>query len=237
MEKQYVPTGVVEFDNLFANGGYPKGNQILVLGGPGSGKSIFGLQYLHYGITKLNEPGVYVTFEETPDKVRKNALNFGWNLRPLEEGRKLIIVDAISSRAGVRPKEEYSLEATFDITSLLGKLEKTLWEIDAKRLVIDSISAVGLYSQNENIARANILKLSNALTSHVTSLILAEAKSADIGIREFPTETFLFDGVITLTLDSNTQERRIAVRKMRGTKHVLGSFKFTINDTGISLVP
>lgn len=237
VEKQYVPTGIAELDNLISKGGFPRGSQILVLGGPGSGKSILGLQYLYYGIVKLNEPGVYVTFEETPDKVRKNALNFGWNLRSLEEGRKLLIVDAISARAGIRPKDEHALDATFEVTSLLSKLEKSLWEIDAKRLVIDSISAIGLYSQNENMARTNILKIANALSSYVTSLILSEAKSTDIGIREFPAETFLFDGVITLTLDPDTQERKIAIRKMRGTKHVLGSFKFAINDAGISLVP
>jgi circadian clock protein KaiC len=237
VEKQYIPTGVTDFDHLFSNGGYPRGNQILVLGGPGSGKSIFGLQYLHYGVVEFNEPGVYVTFEETPDKVRKNALNFGWNFKSLEDQNKFVIVDAISSRAGIKAKDTHILESGFDINTLLSKLEKVLWEMDAKRLVIDSISAIGLYSQNENVARMNILRLSNALSSHVTSLILSEAKTADIGIREFPPETFLFDGVITLTLDPETQERKIAIRKMRGTKHVLGSFKFSITDHGISLVP
>ncbi len=237
MGMKFVKTGITEFDNLLAGKGYPKGNQILVLGGPGTGKSIFGLQYLYKGATELGENGIYVTLDETPDKMRRNVSNFGWDLKNLENNGKLIIIDAISARLGAKVAAEHYLDATFDISSMLRKLEKAILEIDAKRLVLDSLSIMGLYSQGEHMARTNMLRMANALSGQVTTLIISESRTENIGIREFPYETFLFDGMITLTLDPETQERRIAIRKMRGTKHVLGSFKFQIGDMGISLTP
>ncbi len=232
-----VKTGIAELDNLFAIGGYPKGNQILLMGGPGTGKSIFAVQYLYKGAVDYGENGIYVCLDEPPEKIRRNAHNFGWDLKGLEDQKKLTLIDAISARVGVRAKAEHYLDATFELNTVLSRLEKAIWELDAKRLVIDSLSVMNLYSQNKSVERTNLLRMANSLSDHVTSLIISEARTEEIGLKKFPPETFLFDGVVTLRLDPDTQERKLAIRKMRGTKHVLGSFRFQIGGMGIALMP
>ncbi|MFQ6136037.1 MAG: ATPase domain-containing protein [Candidatus Hydrothermarchaeales archaeon] len=235
---EFVSTGIGDFDALFTNGGYPKGNTILLLGGPGSGKSIFGVQYLYNGATQYGESGIYITLEETPEKIRRNMLHFGWDLKPLEDDGKLTIVDATTPRIQAEGIEEEVIERGLDVENLIANLEDTVKSINAMRVVIDSLSVMGLYSKTDFEVRTKLLRLSNALSDlGCTSLVIAEARKEDVGLKEFPPETFMFDGVISLRYDTDSQERRIAIRKMRGTKHVLGTFKFYITENGIRVSP
>ncbi len=234
---EVVKTGIPGLDNLFAIGGFPKGNTILVIGGPGSGKSIFGMQYIYTGVTRYDEPGIFITFDETPDKIRRNMKSFGWDIEKYEKEQKLILMDAVTYRISDDVDEEI-LRTGLDVDNLIANLDDAINAIDAKRVVIDSLAVMGLYAQDEFEKRTKILRLSKLLSMReVTSLVITEGQSADIGIKEFPMETFMFDGVLILRLDSETQKRRISIRKMRGTKHVIGSFKFTIGSNGIELSP
>lgn len=233
-----MKTGIGDFDRLFEGGGFPQGSTILLMGGPGSGKSIFGMQYLYKGAIEYNEPGVYVTLDETPNKIRRNMSSFGWDIQALENEGKLIIVDAISARVGVESDEVHKIGAAMDINTVLSQIFNAVKKINAKRLVVDSIAVMNLYSQSEFSARTNLLRLSNLLSlQNLTSLIITEAQTDEIGITHFPPEAFMFDGVITLKLDVDSRERRISIRKMRGTKHVIGTFKFEITQNGITLSP
>ena len=156
----------------------------------------------------------------------------------LEAEKKLIIIDAASARAGEDIRAEHSIQAGLDINNIIYELQKAIEEIDAKRLVIDSLSIMNLQAQNDAQVRTGMLRLSTALSAtNVTSLVINDARTNKIGIHEFPQEAFVFDGVLTLNLDTDTQERRIAIRKMRGTKHVIGSFRFDIGESGISVMP
>lgn len=235
---EYVKTCIGAFDSLFSNGGYPKGSTILVLGGPGSGKSIFGMQFIYKGAEEYGEPGVYVTLDETPEKIKKNIASFGWNLDTMEAENKIIILDAASARAGALVKSEHSMQAGLDINSTISQITTAIKEINATRLVIDSLSIMNLQAQSDAQIRTSMLRLSSALAGmDVTSLVINDAKTGAIGISEFPTEAFVFDGVVTLNLDVDSQERRINIRKMRGTKHVIGSFRFDISESGINVMP
>ncbi len=235
---EFVKTGIGDFDALFAHRGYPKGNSIVVLGGPGSGKSIFGMQYIYNGASKYDEPGIYVSLEEMPDKIRRNMQHFGWDLKTIEDAGKLVIVDATSPRVMSEGVEKEVMESGLNVENIIANIEDIIKEINAKRIVIDSLSVMGIYSQSDFELRTQLLTLASSLSNlGCTTLIIAEAKTDDIGIREFPPETYMFDGVITLRYDTDSQDRKIAIRKMRGTKHVLGSFKFTINDDGITVNP
>ena len=82
-------SGITGLDEIL-QGGIPRGGCILVAGGPGSGKTILSTQFLLKGIQKFDEPGLLVTFDETPDSIRKNMLSFGWDLAELEETKKLV---------------------------------------------------------------------------------------------------------------------------------------------------
>src|SRR5687767_6882447 len=82
-DRKKAPTGIVGFDGI-TGGGLPRGRATLLLGGPGSGKTIFGLRFLVQGARHCNEPGIFVAFEETSKRVVANAESFGWNLQGLQ---------------------------------------------------------------------------------------------------------------------------------------------------------
>jgi len=237
MKELFVKTGILNLDSFFERGGYPRGNTILLLGGPGSGKSIFGMQYLYRGACDNGEPGIYVTLDEPPAKIRRNTALFGWDLASVE-GKRLILVDAVSGRTGSASSETYRATAGIDVNSITNLVQTTVSEVGAKRLVIDSISVMNLSAKSDFEMRTQLMKLSQTLSKlDVTSLVLAEARDEDMGVTTFPPEAFMFDGVISMRLDTNRQERRISIRKMRGTRHVIGSFKFNITDSGIEVTP
>ena len=93
-------TGISGFDELIG-GGLVEGSTVLVSGRAGTGKTIFGLQFLYNGASKFNEPGVYVTLETRPRDLRLEAKQFGWNLEELEKKKVFVMIDAASSRAGL----------------------------------------------------------------------------------------------------------------------------------------
>ncbi|MFQ5887479.1 MAG: ATPase domain-containing protein [Candidatus Hydrothermarchaeales archaeon] len=235
---EFIKTGIGDFDALFTHGGYPQGNSIVVMGGPGSGKSIFAMQYIYNGASKYGESGVYITLEELPEKIRRNMSNFGWDIKGLEDAGKLLIMDATTPRITAEGVGADVIEKGLEVENLIANMEGTIKELNAVRVVIDSLSLMGIYSKTDFDLRTQLLKLSATLSGlGCTSLVVAEAKKDVIGIKEFPPETYMFDGVITLRYDTDSQERRLAIRKMRGTKHVLGAFNFNIDENGISVSP
>lgn len=233
---EFVKTGISSFDRLFAHGGYPAGSTILILGGPGSGKSIYGSQFLYTGAVEENEPGVLITLHETPQNIRRNMKCFGWDMEKLEAEDRLVIIDAASGRIEGCGMESDVMVRALDVNNMLAATREAVDRIGAKRLVIDSLSVMGLLSKNDFELRTKLLQLSGGLSAMgITSLVISEAKTMDIGTNEFPIETFMVDGVIIMRLHTETQERKINIRKMRGTKHTMGSFKFEISDIGIDL--
>ncbi len=231
-----VKTGIPNFDRLFAHGGYPVGNTILLLGGPGCGKSIYGAQFLYSGAVDENEPGILVTLHETPQNIRRNLESFDWDIEKLESEDKLVIIDAASGRIEEYGMESNMMAGALDVKNMLTATKETVDRIGAKRLVIDSLSVLGILSKNDFEMRTKLLQLSGALSAMgITSLVISEARTVRIGTKEFPVETFMVDGVVIMRLHTETQERKINIRKMRGTKHAMGSFKFEISDTGIDL--
>src|SRR5687768_12401060 len=87
-----APTGIVGFDEM-TGGGLPRGRTTLLAGGPGSGKTIFALQFLVNGARDWKEPGVFVAFEETSKRIVANAEAFGWNMAALRR-KSLSFIDA-----------------------------------------------------------------------------------------------------------------------------------------------
>ncbi|OLE83789.1 MAG: hypothetical protein AUF79_18135 [Crenarchaeota archaeon 13_1_20CM_2_51_8] len=96
-----VRTGIAELDQML-RGGFMKGDAVMVAGSAGCGKTTLALQYLVNG-AKLGEAGLYVTFEEMPDQIYRDAKNLGWDLRKLEEESKFRIAAQTNSRGLVEP--------------------------------------------------------------------------------------------------------------------------------------
>ncbi|MFQ5800849.1 MAG: RAD55 family ATPase, partial [Candidatus Hydrothermarchaeales archaeon] len=124
-----------------------------------------------------------------------------------------------------------------DMSHLLSILKETVKKTEAKRVVVDAISALALSLGDLFEVRTEMLRLSLGLAElGTTAVVVSEAHRAGVGSTEFPVEAFLFDGIITLHLDTEAQKRRLAIRKMRGAKHAIGSYNFDLSDSGIKIV-
>ncbi len=233
---QRVPTGVNGLDELM-EGGFPAGRSILVSGACGTGKTIFGVQYLYQGAAKYSEPGVYVTLDERPDLIRQDMLRFGWDLRKLEEQNMLHIIDGTIAKLGMPSDEEFSLPATgFDLDRLLLEIMRITKRIGAKRVVIDSIPALGFNFENPGEIRKAILKLGYMLMRiGVTSLITSEVHEGANRFGKYGVEEYVVDGVIMMHYMGmgTTSNRTLHIRKMRATKHSEDLHPLEITDRGL----
>src|SRR4029079_6051328 len=131
-----LATRITGFDHISA-GGLPQGRTTLVCGSAGSGKTVFGAQVLAEGILKTNERGVLVTFEESPEAIRKNMLGFGWNIADWEEQKKWSFVDAFP-----KPFENVIEAGDYDLQGLLVRIEGAVKKVSAKRVCLDSVGAI-----------------------------------------------------------------------------------------------
>ncbi|HYU53435.1 MAG TPA: ATPase domain-containing protein, partial [Gemmatimonadaceae bacterium] len=128
-------TGISSLD-IIAKGGLPKNRTTLISGTAGSGKTVFAVQFLAAGIEQ-GEPGVFVTFEESAEDVRKNMRSFGWDLGAWEEAGKLTFVDASPD-----PDVDTVEAGGFDLGALLARVQNAVNKVKAKRVSVDSLGAV-----------------------------------------------------------------------------------------------
>lgn len=233
-----VKTGIAGLDGLI-EGGLPEGRSILVSGGCGTGKTIFCMEYIYRGAKDFSEPGVYVTLDERPNLIREDVLRFGWDLKKLEEQNMIQIVDGSIAKLGMPSEEEFSLPVTgFDVDKLLLEVMRVIKRIGAKRVVIDSIPALGFNFDDENEIRKAILKLSYMLMrSGVTSMLTSEIQEGTNRFGKYGVEEYVVDGVIVLHyMGVGTQSNRIMhIRKMRATKHSEDLHPMEITDNGIKV--
>lgn len=230
-----VKTGIPGLDEIL-NGGIPEKNVVLLSGGPGTGKSIFSQQFLWNGLQN-NEPGIYVALEEHPIQVRQNMLQFGWNVKPFEEKGMFALVDAFT--AGVGKSKEFEKYIVLDLTDLrdfIDVLRQAIKDINAKRVVVDSVTT--LYLNKPAFARSIILQLKRVLAgTGCTSLFVSQISVDERGFGG-PGVEHGVDGIIRLDLDEINEElkRSLIIWKMRGTSHSLKRHYFEITDNGIKLL-
>ncbi|MBU0662868.1 MAG: ATPase domain-containing protein [Candidatus Diapherotrites archaeon] len=217
-----VATGVKGLDDLI-EGGLPEGRSVLLSGACGTGKTILSMQYIYHGAKQYSEPGVYVTLDERPDLIRQDVLRFGWDLRKLEDENLMQIVDGSIAKLGLPSDEEFSMPATgFDLDKLLLEIMRVSKRIGAKRVVIDSIPALGFNFENDNDVRKAILKLSYMLMrTGVTSILTSEVQEGENKFGKYGVEEYVVDGVIVLHyVGIGAQSNRtLHIRKMRATNH------------------
>jgi KaiC/GvpD/RAD55 family RecA-like ATPase len=233
-----VKTGIPGLDELL-EGGFPENRSVLVSGGTGTGKSIFGLQYLYNGAKKFNETGIYVTLDERPELIREDMVRFGWNIRELEEQNRLFIIDGSIAKIGIPSEEQFSLPVTgFDLDKLLLEIVRIAKRINAKRIVIDSIPALGFNFEHENDIRKAVLKLSYMLSRiGITSIMITEMDENNSQFGKFGVEEYVVDGVIVLHyMGAGMQSNRtMHIRKMRATKHSEELHPIKITENGIEI--
>ncbi len=232
-----VKTGIPGMDELL-KGGIPERNVVLLSGGPGTGKTIFSQQFLYYGVSRENQPGIYVTLEEHPVQVRINMQQFGWDVSLFEEQGRFAIVDAFTAGIGKAAKrEKYVVSDPENVDILIDVLKQAILDIQAKRVVVDSVTT--LFMLRPALGRVIVHKLKRLLSGLGCTSILVSQIS--VGERGFggPGVEHAVDGIIRLDLDEIRGElkRSLIIWKMRGTSHSMYRHPFEITDKGIIVNP
>src|SRR5471030_1650133 len=225
-------TGIQGLDEI-TGGGLPRGRPTLVSGGAGSGKTLFGLEFLVRGATEFNEPGVFMSFEETIPDLTKNAASLGFDLARLVSEKKLFLDYVHISRSEIEETGEYDLEGLFI------RIADAVKRVGARRVVLDTIEALFGELPNPGILRAEIRRLFGWLKDKgLTTVITAERDGPD-KLTRHGIEEFVSDCVILL--DHRTRDeistRRLRIVKYRGSTHGTNEYPFLIDEHGISVLP
>jgi circadian clock protein KaiC len=225
------PTGIKGLDEI-TKGGLPRGRPTLVCGGAGCGKTLFAMEFLMRGAMDYGEPGVFMTFEETPEDLAKNFISLGFDL-PDMIARGLIATDhVIIERNEVEETGEYDLEGLFI------RLGNAIDSIGAKRVVLDTIEVLFSGLSNAAIVRAELRRLFLWLKDRgMTAIITGE--SGDKLLTRYGLEEYVADCVIFLDfrIVDQISTRRLRIIKYRGSAHGADEYPFLIDENGLSILP
>lgn len=228
-----LPTGIKGLDEMLI-GGLPRGRAALITGPTGTGKTVFLNSFIYLGITKFNENGVYVTFEETPTDIISNVESFGWDYDSLIENKKLVFID-------VSPNDSIlEIGQNYDFTPLFKRIELAIHKVNAKRVVMDCIDAFFARFSNKDAVRSSLNQIAGHLkTMGVTTLISGEKTNDENRLTRYGVEEFVSDAVLELDLIKGQQQflRTIYVRKIRGANYRSGLMEFDITSDGIEVFP
>ena len=225
------PTGIQGLDELTL-GGLPGGRPTLVCGSAGTGKTLLAMEFLVHGATEYDEPGVFVSFEESEADLTKNLASLGWDISKLSKQKKLVIEYIHIERNEIEETGEYDLEGLFI------RLRDAIDSIGAKRIVLDTVEALFGGFTNDMIMRAEIRRLFRWLKEKdLTAIITGEP--GDATITRHGLEEYVSDCVIVLNNIINKQvaTRRIRIVKYRGSSHGADEYPFLIDENGISILP
>ncbi len=243
---QLIQTGMKGLDELLG-GGLPEGKCILVVGSPGSGKTILLMQFLRSG-AMADERGLYVAMDETPEQVKSNLSGFGWNLDELEGAGKLLFLDATMLRSGsirrgsnnlLLGTEEIALEPRMTVKSLVGTIMRIIKEEDIQRIAVDPITSIILhYDEPYKKRRAMLMFFDSLIESGCTTLVTTELRTSMLR-RAFQLEEFLSQGVILMHsfVHAGNVVRAIQIEKMRGIPHDTQLRPYQITSKGIEVYP
>ena len=232
-----VKTGIPGLDSIIS-GGMKMGRTVTVSGPPGSGKTTFGLQYLYSGAKDFDESGVYLTMSQNIDDIKNDCKSFGWDFDDLITKEKILMVDArpfkIQDELIGKDESLYRGEQ-LPFEHLTKLILSSIKRIDAKRVVIDSLTILAMQYNDQFYMRQGLQGMVQALENFgVTSLILSEYSEKD----KIPLEWFVTSGIIQLrhTRKEDTMERTIQVTKMRGIKHSEQIHLIELDSDGLHLL-
>lgn len=222
-------TGIEGFDLI--SGGIPKGRTTLVMGTPGSGKTVFALQTLVNGARYWGEPGIFVAFEEQSTHIVRNAATFGWDLPALERER-LFFLDA-------RKQPAVELSGDFDLIGLLAGLKAKIDEMGAQRIVFDSIDVLLARLSDPRVKRDELYRVHDWLSQNdLTGIITTRVEGAEPFLAyEYGFLQFMADCVVALhhRVVDRVSTRGLRIVKYRGSQFAENEFPMTISSEGIEV--
>src|SRR6185295_8345080 len=206
-------TGIPGLDEI-THGGLPRGRPTLVCGGAGCGKTLLAMEFLVRGATEYDEPGVFMSFEETPDDLVENGRSLGFDLQQLTSRRRLLLDHVRVERAEMTEAGEYDLEGLFI------RLGDAIDSIRAKRVVLDTIELLFSGLSDRFLVRAELARLFRWLkTKGVTAIVTGEGDAGHL--TRHGLEEYVSDCVILLDqrVLEQSATRRLRVVKYRGSGH------------------
>ena len=225
------PTSIQGFDEI-TGGGLPKGRPTLVCGGAGCGKTLFAMEFLVRGASLYNEPGVFISFEETAEELTANVASLGFDLGNLVL-RKKIWLEHIDIERG-----ELGKNGDYDLKMLFLRIHNAIESIGAKRVVLDTMEELFTILPNVSLIRAELHRLFSWLKKKgVTAIITGER--GDNTLTRQGLEEYVSDCVILLDHRVNDQSsiRRLRIVKYRGSTHGTNEYPFLIDEDGFSVLP
>lgn len=221
-----ISSGIPGLDELLDGGLYERSSTVIA-GPPGTGKTTFGAQFIYNGAAKYNEPGIFITFEEFPETIYRDMLNLGWDFKKLEAENKVKVI--FTSPAVL--KSELEKESGF--------VDRLVTQIDAKRIVIDSVTIMEQITTDQQELRQIYNSLINGLKRlGLTTILMSEmpllfgsTSSLDSSIG------FVVDNILILRyveIESEL-ETALTILKARGSKHAKDIRKYEITRKGISI--
>ncbi len=229
MVVELLKTGVSGLDQIL-KGGLRRNSSILVTGAPGTGKTIFALQFIYYGAKTYNENGIFITTEENLEDIRQFAKNLGMDTSSMEKQEKIIFVQKpiVSLKGGLS-----------SIKGLLDLIKKR----NVKRVALDSLIFFDyLYSSiNDDrmeFRRHVLIFLHQMKRAGVTFLAVNERSITDLDRLKYNMMDFVFEGFLILSRirKGSYFERVITVAKIRGQDHSLDVYPLTINNDGLKIL-
>ena len=245
VKRARVATGIKGFDKL-VQGGFPEGFVVLVAGTPGTGKTLFGMEFLYNGASQFKEKSMLITFEQSLDDVRHQASCIGMDLVSLEKKGILNLM-----HIPINELDHNTLE----------KIKKEVTKLGVKRLVVDSISTLSInapiYDPVKEIALKDIMNYKAFFSPPImgdfvvnrfiysfidslrrmdcTTILISEASEKGEYISRDTISEFIADGVLSITFESmgGAFARSLIVRKMRGTKNDDDIHPLEISENGL----
>ncbi len=225
------PTGIRGLDDI-TQGGLPRGRPTLVCGGTGCGKTLLALEFIVRGILEFDEPGVFMSFEETSEELAKNVASLGFDLEALIRSKKLAMDYVHVERSEIEMTGEYDLEGLFI------RLNSMIVETGAKRVGIDSLEALFAGLPSEAILRAELRRLFRWLKNKgVTTVITGEKGRNEL--TRHGLEEYVSDCVISLDhrVVNQVGTRLLRIVKYRGSSHGTNEYPTMIDEHGLSVLP
>ncbi|NJD76200.1 MAG: circadian clock protein KaiC [Candidatus Methanoperedens sp.] len=224
-------TGIRGLDEI-TDGGLPKGRPTLVCGSAGCGKTLLAMEFLVRGAAQYNEPGVFVSFEESSEELVQNVASLGFDLNDLAAQKKMYLDHIRVERSEIEETGEYDLEGLFI------RLNHAIDSIGAKRVVLDTIESLYSGLANEGILRAELRRLFRWLKEKGVTAIITGEKGEKMLTRH-GLEEYVSDCVILLDnrVEGQITTRRLRIVKYRGSAHGTNEYPFLIDEYGISVLP